>query len=60
MANIWKEETIKALDELGGIAHLNDIFNKLIERGNINFSNSKTPKRTLSRVLQTYSRNNFV
>jgi len=55
MANIWKEETIKALNELGGIAHLDVIFNKLLERGKIDFSKSKTPKRTLSRVLQTYS-----
>ena len=55
MTNIWKEETINALKELGGIAHLNIIFEKLIERGNIDFSKSKTPKRTLSRVLQTYS-----
>ena len=38
MANIWKEETIKALNELGGIAHLDVIFNKLLERGKIDFS----------------------
>lgn len=55
MINVWKQETINSLNDLGGIAHLNDIFNRIIERGIVNFSNSKTPKRTLSRVLQTYS-----
>ncbi len=55
MANIWKEEIIKALKELGGIAHLNEIFEKITQRGKINFNRSQTPKRTLSRVLQTYS-----
>ncbi|MDD3839391.1 MAG: HNH endonuclease [Clostridia bacterium] len=52
---IWKTETIAALKDLGGVAHLDDIFDKIAERNNIDFSNSKTPKKTLSRVLQTFS-----
>ncbi|MBQ8595377.1 MAG: HNH endonuclease [Oscillospiraceae bacterium] len=51
----WKSETIEALKELGGIGHLNDILNKIIERNHLDLSNAKTPARTLSRVLQTYT-----
>lgn len=55
MENNWKAETIKALEKLGGIGHLNDIFDVIVKNGRIDFSVSKTPKKTLSRVLQTYS-----
>ena len=51
----WKEETIAALMDLGGVAHISDIFNRIVERGKIDMSMAKTPERTLSRVLQTYS-----
>ena len=51
----WKEETIAALMDLGGIAHILDIFNRIVERGKIDMSMVKTPERTLSRVLQMYS-----
>lgn len=55
MAYQWKEETINSLKDLGGIAHINDIFQQIVKRGYIDLTNSKTPERTLSRVLQTYS-----
>ena len=51
----WKEETIEALYDLGGIAHIKEIYNRIIERNNLDLSNAKTPKRTLSRVLQSHS-----
>lgn len=56
MSDKWKIETIKALNELGGTAHIDNIFNKIVENGNIDFSASKTPKKTLSRTLQIYSK----
>lgn len=55
MRDIWKEETIIALNHLGGVAHLDEIFDQIIKQGNIDLSNSKTPKKTLSRTLQIYS-----
>lgn len=51
----WKDEAIGALIDLGGVAHISDIFNRIAERGKIDMSMAKTPERTLSRVLQTYS-----
>ena len=51
----WKEETIAALMDLGGVAHISDIFNRIVERGKIDMSMAETPKRTLSMILQTYS-----
>lgn len=51
----WKEETIEALKDLGGIAHVDDILNRIIERNNLDMSSAKTPNKTLARVLQTYT-----
>ncbi len=55
MSDKWKEETILALQNLGGIAHLDEIFEQIVKQNNIDMSKSKTPKRTLSKTLQTYS-----
>lgn len=56
MRNVtWKDEAVEALKELGGIAHIDDIYKKIVERNKLDMTNSKTPRRTLSRVLQTYS-----
>lgn len=48
----WKSETIEALKVLGGIANLNQILDVIIKRGKLDLSRSKTPDRTLSKVLQ--------
>lgn len=44
--NLFKKDLIEILD---------DLFNKIVERNNIDMSNAKTPKSTLSRVLETNS-----
>lgn len=51
----WKDEAIGALIDLGGVAHISDIFSKIVERGKIDMSTAETPERTLARVLQTHS-----
>lgn len=45
-------EAIAALEELGGRAHLSDIYNTILIRGKLDFSNTKTPEATLRRILQ--------
>lgn len=55
MSCAWKNETINALVDLGGIAHIDEIFNQIKKRDKLDLSKAKTPQKTLSRVLQTYS-----
>lgn len=50
----WKSEIIEVLKILGE-ANLDEILEKVKERKNINLSKSKTPKKTISRTLQTYT-----
>lgn len=45
-------EAIIVLEELGGQAHFNEIYKKVISRGNLDFSKAKTPDATLRRTLQ--------
>ena len=52
MESSGKSETIEALKVLGGIANLNQILDVIIKRGKLDLSRSKTPDRTLSKVLQ--------
>ncbi len=52
MKYTWKSETEEALKALGGVAHVKDILNEIIKRGNLDLSNAKTPDRTLARTLQ--------
>ena len=49
----WKEDTIQALKNLGGIAHRSKIFEEVakIRKGNLN----NTWQYTIQRELETYS-----
>ncbi|MEG0178346.1 MAG: HTH domain-containing protein [Oscillospiraceae bacterium] len=51
-----KSEAIEALTELGGKAHISEIIKLIIKRNNLSFSGSKTPKDSLSAVLQRNSK----
>ena len=49
----WKEDIIKALENLGGVAHLSKIYKEVerIREGNLN----PTWDRTIQRELETFS-----
>lgn len=52
MKHTFLSEAIAALEDLGGEAHISQIYNRIIERNNLDFSNAKTPKQTLQKTLQ--------
>lgn len=52
MKHTYLSEAIAALEDLGGQAHISEIFNKIAERNNLDFSHAKTPKQTLQKTLQ--------
>lgn len=52
MKATFYSEAIAALEDLGGQAHINEIFEKIVERNNLDFSKARTPKQTLQKTLQ--------
>ncbi len=52
MKHTYLSETIAALEDLGGKAHFNQIYNRILERNNLDFSNAQTPDATIRRTLQ--------
>lgn len=48
----WKDDIIDSLKALGGEAHLNEICEHIISKGN---NDNKTVKQTVSRTIQDYS-----
>ena len=52
---LWLDEVINALQDLGGIAHLDDIFRQIEKRNNSDFSNNSNPKALLRQILQINS-----
>ena len=49
----WREDTIQALKNLGGVAHLSEIYKEVekLRKGKLN----NTWKQTVQGVLETYS-----
>lgn len=52
MKPTFYSEAIAALEDLGGQAHINEIFERIVERNNLDFSKARTPKQTLQKTLQ--------
>ncbi len=55
MYTVLKDAIIEALENLGGKAHYKEIYSEISLKNLYDFSNQKTPDRTISRELQVNS-----
>jgi putative restriction endonuclease len=51
----WVDEIREALEELGGEAHLSEIYHKVLERDNMNFDENKNVEEKIRQTIQRYS-----
>lgn len=52
----WLTEIIEALKELGGHAYYSDLYEKVKERGNIDFSVLKDPNAQIRGTIERFSK----